>query len=206
MITEQIDFDEIYKKIRRGVKSKYNQSIHCPLILKIMADKNKGRISSFCKEVMISEDTFYDWVNYYEMFRECYSIGKMLAREAWELEGLAIREFTSPPGTINHAFEHWKMMGWSRFGISKNSRIKLRLNPKDNPSQHYSQLLTQASQGEFTAAEIKQLMEAINVGLNTHQAFELQKEIDQLKLDLATMITNSNVKNTFTNQGIAQKD
>jgi hypothetical protein len=91
------------------------------------------------------------------------------------------------------------MIGWSRFGISKNSRIKLELVPTDNPAQHYSQLLVQAAKGDFTAGEIKQLMEAVNVGLNTHQVFELQKQIDELKSDLATMVDNQNGNNTVAN-------
>ena len=93
-------------------------------------------------------------------------------------------------------------MGWSRFGISKNSRIILNLDPKGNTSTHYSQLLLQASEGDFTAAEIKQLMEAVNVGLNTHQVFELQKEIDQLKSDLLTMMNNTNGNDTITNKRV----
>lgn len=201
-----IDPKKIYMQLKKHGLQKYDEQTHCPLILKIMLDKKKGRISAFCTEVIISEDCFYRWVNKYELFRECYSIGRIFAREAWEKDGMEQKDFVSPPGTINHAFEHWKMTGWSRFGVSKNSRIKLQLDPKSNPNDHYSQLLRQAANGDFTAAEIKQLMEAINVGLNTHQAFELQREIDQLKSDLATMITNSNVKNSFTNQGIAQKD
>jgi len=92
------------------------------------------------------------------------------------------------------------MIGWSRFGISKNSRIKLKLKPNDSPDKHYSQLLAQAAEGDFTAAELKQLMEAINVGLNTHQTFQLQKEIDQLKFDLGTMQENSNGNNTFADK------
>lgn len=49
-----------------------------------------------------------------------------------------------------------------------------------------------ASNGDFTAGEIKQLMEAINVGLNAHQAFEVQKQIDELKSDLLKVEARSN--------------
>jgi hypothetical protein len=133
-------------------------------------------------------------------------MGKVFARESWELEGERLRDREMPIGVVDYAFEHWKMMGWSRFGISKNSRIKLQLKANDTPDKHYAQLLEQAANGDFTASEIKQLMEAINVGLNTHQVFALQKEIDQIKSDLATMQANTDAHNSGTNKGIAQKD
>lgn len=193
----------IYKKIR-DYKIQYNEDIHCKLILHIMM--KSGRYSEFCLQAMVSEEKFYKWIREHELFRECYSIGKMYAREAWEKEGLILRDMISPPGTINHSFEHWRLVGWSRFGISRNSRIRLDLDPKATPNQHYAQLLQQASNGDFTAAEIKQLMESINVGLNTHQVFKMQEEIDQLKEDLTLMATNSNVHNTFPNQTAPKED
>lgn len=200
-----IDIEKTFKKLKCG-PTRYKENVHCKLLLKIMSDPAKGRLSAFCKEVLISDTTFYNWVKTYPLFAQCYGVAQIFARELWENEGMELRDRFTPPGTIDHGFEYWKMIGWSRFGISKNSRIKLELNPEDNPSQHYAQLLKQAASGSFTAAEIKQLMEAVNVGLNTHQVFELQKQIDELKSDLSTMNENSNVQNTFTNKGIAQKD
>jgi hypothetical protein len=191
-----LDPEVMFKKIKFK-PTKYNEKLHCPLILKIML--NKGRCSAFCCEVLIDESIFYRWIKANPLFAICYGLGKMFAREAWEKEGEDIREETNPPGVISHKFEHWKMIGWSRFGISKNSRIKLDLDPTANPSQHYSQLLVQAANGDFTASEIKQLMEAVNVGLNTHQVFELQKQIDELKSDLATMVSNQNGNDTVAN-------
>ena len=205
MTTEKIcaEAEEVYSKLKQS-PTKYDEELHCKLILHIMI--NKGRYSAFCVKARISETTFYSWARDNPLFAECYCLGKMYAREAWEIEGYELRDVVTPPGTINHAFDHWRMMGWSRFGVGKNSRIRLDLNPNDTPSQHYAQLLKQASEGHFTAAEIKQLMEAINVGLNTHQVFELQKEIDQLKSDLATISENKDGNNSSTNKGIAQKD
>jgi hypothetical protein len=155
---------------------------------------------------MITDDTFYNWVKKHELFRYLYVFSKILARELWESEGMKLRDEDFPMGTVNYKFEHWKMIGWSRFGVSKNSRIKLNLDPNGTPLDHYKQVLIQASEGDFTAAEIKQLMEAVNVGLNTHQVFELQKQIDDLKSDLSIVTANTNVQNPFTNKGTAQKD
>jgi hypothetical protein len=194
---------EIYSKLKAG-KTKYIEEIHCPKLLEIMF--STGRISAFCAEVLISDTTFYTWCREHELLREIYSVSKVMAREKWEKEGEELKTKTCMPGVIDHEFDHWRMIGWSRFGISKNSRIKLDLDPNGNPSQHYSQLLKQASEGDFTAAEIKQLMEAVNVGLNTHQVINLQKEIDQLRSDLAIMTENANGNNSSTNKRAAQKD
>lgn len=194
---------EIYKKVK-DYKVKYDEEIHCPMILTTMM--RSGRYSAFCLEAIISEDKFYRWLREHDLFRECYSIGKMYARESWEEEGLILRDRECAPGTIDHSFDHWRLTGWSRFGISKNNRIRLELNPQESPDKHYSQLLQQASNGDFTAGEIKQLMEAINVGLNTHQVFKLQDEINELKSDLELMKTNSNVHNTFSDQTAQETD
>lgn len=199
------DAYEIYETIKKK-RPQFNEQAHCVSILTIISDPNKGTVSAFCQREMISDNTFYRWLKQNETFLECYALAKMFARENWEKEGREIAEETCMPGTSNHRFEHWRMIGWSRFGVGKNSRIRLDLDPKSSPNEHYSQLLHQASQGDFTAGEIKQLMEAVNVGLNTHQVIALQKEIDQLRLDLATMNENANVHNSSADQGFTKKD
>ena len=201
----KVDGQAIYEKIKKG-RTKFDEVIHCPMIINLMANDLKGTMSAFCCEALISDRTFYTWLKENEIFQECYALGKMFAREHWEEEGRKIRDERLMPGESSYAFEYWRMIGWSRFGIGKNSRIRLDLNPHATPNEHYSQLLKQASEGEFTAGEIKQLMEAVNVGLNTHQVFELQKEIDQLRKDLATMSENTNGDNPFSDKGTAKKD
>lgn len=193
---------EIYEKFKDKTKRyRYDEEIHCKMLIETMLNKKEGTVSAFCVKTVISEKQFWAWIQKHELFSEVYSFTKMVCREMWEQEGREIRDEHYPMGTINHAFEYWKLIGWSRFGISKNSRIKLKLDPNETPDKHYAQLLKQACEGEFTAAEIKQLMESINVGLNTHQVFKLQKEIDQLKSDLAIMQTNSNANYTSANKG-----
>lgn len=195
-----IDINAVFQNLKNR-KVAYDEEIHCKLILKTMLED--GRVSAFCTKVSVTDQTFYKWLNKHPLFLECYSIGKHYAREAWEVDGKKIADQYTPPGTISHAFEHWKMIGWSRFGISKNSRIKLSLTPGATPNVHYAELLQQAANGDFTASEIKQLMEAVNVGLNAHQVFEMQKEIDRLRGDLATMIENANVQNTSSTKRVA---
>ncbi len=202
----KLNTENVYQHFKRKSPTYYEEEKHCKLLLEIMFDKNKGTAASFCKETLISENTFHTWIKKYEIFGEIYSYLKVYTRALWEEEGRELRDAFYPMGTISNAFEHWKMVGWSRFGISKNSRIKLELDPNDDPSKHYSQLLKQASQGDYTASEIKQLMEAINVGLRTHEIIELQKDINQLKSDLIVMQQNTNADNTLTNKGTAKED
>jgi hypothetical protein len=153
---------------------------------------------------MVSEKTFVNWVNAHPLFCDLYWFTKMIAREIWEEEGRRIKDAEYQMGTINYVFEHWKMIGWERFGVSKNARIKLNIQPTDSPAKHYESILKHAADGDFTASEFKQLMEAVNVGLNVHQVFELQKQIDELKSDLIVVTANTNVQNPFANKGITQ--
>jgi hypothetical protein len=202
----KINTDNIYEHFKRKSPTYYDQDTHCRLLLDVMLDSDRGSTAAFCRETLISENTFWTWVRVHEIFGEIYSFCKIYARAEWEKEGRQLRDHLYPMGTISHAFEHWKMVGWSRFGISKNSRIKLNLNPKDSPDKHYAALLEQANSGDFTASEIKQLMEAVNVGLRTHEIIELQKEVDKLKSDLLIMKQNSNADNTLANKGITKAD
>ncbi len=203
---KKLSVDEIFNHFRNDVDKRYGEEKHCKLLIKVMMDPNKATIGSFCLEAMINERTFLKWVQKYQLFKDLYYFSKIIARELWEEEGRKIRDTEYQMGTINHQFEYWKMIGWTRFGISKNSRLKLTLKPGDSPAQHYAAILNQASEGDFTAAEFKQLMEAVNVGLNVHQTFELQKQINDLKSDLETMVANRNVENPFTDQRATKED
>lgn len=198
--------DDIFGHFRNDVNRKYDEEKHCKMLINVMMDPERGTIASFCLEALILERTFNKWVVKYELFRDLYYFSKMIAREVWEDEGRKIRDTEYQIGTINYAFEHWKMIGWTRFGVGRNSRLKLDVEPGASPAKHYEAILKQAAEGDFTASEFKQLMEAVNVGLNVHQVFELQKQIDELKSNLAIMSANTNVKNPFTDKGAAKKD
>lgn len=201
----ELQVDAIYNHFKVG-KTKYEEEKHCKLLIKIMLDYHKGTYTSFCVSAMICERTFFNWVNEHPLFCNLFYFSKAVARELWEEEGRKIKDREFPIGMMDYSFEHWKLIGWSRFGISKNSRIKLNLKPDDSPAKHYASILRQASEGDFTAAEFKQLMEAVNVGLNVHQVFELQKQIDELKSDHVIMKANQNADNPFANKGTKKAD
>lgn len=199
-----LNVEEVYKKFKSGRPSLYDEEKHCKEILRILA--TGGRYSTFCMQELICEKTFYTWISRYELFAQCYSLGRIISHELWAKQGEEIANETMPMGSINNKYDHWKMKGWTYFGIGKISRLKLKIDPKDDPSKHYEQLIKQAAEGDFTAAEIKQLMEAVNVGLNTHQVFTMQKEINDLKKDLEIMVKNSNANVTFADKRVEKKD
>jgi hypothetical protein len=122
----------------------------------------------------------------------------MYAFRNWQEDGESLANLTMMPGETSYQFEHWRMMGWCKFGVGRNSRIRLKLKPESNPNEHYKQLIEQAGEGDFTSSEFKQLMESINVGLRTHEVFKLQQDIDELRKALATMAENSNGNNKVT--------
>ncbi len=196
---KNIGVDKIYDHFKRG-QTRYDEETHCKLLIKLMLDYETATTSAFCVEAFISEVCFHLWVKTHPLFGNLYYFCKMISRELWEDEGRKIAEMEMPMGMSNNLFEHWKMIGWSRFGFSKNARLKIGLDPEDTPAAHYAAILRQAADGDFTASEFKQLMEAVNVGINVHQVYELQKQIDELKSDLSLMEENSNVQNPFTNK------
>lgn len=202
-VIDGLDVEEVYMHFKKGRHKKYNEEIHCKLLIKVMMQKDFGCMSAFCAKAMIDERTFWRWLRDHTIFANLYFFTKMVAKQLWYEEGRKIRDKDYQIGTINYEFEHWKLMGWTKFGISKNSRIRINVDPNDSPAKHYAAILHQASEGDFTASEFKQLMEAVNVGLNVHQVFELQKQIDELKTDMKIMTDNTNVKNPFSDKGTA---
>lgn len=194
-----LNVEEVYDHFRFKHNLIYNEEKHCKMLIKIMMDKDKGCTSYFCVEAMIGETTFYNWVRNHELFRNLNYFCRMVAKTLWYEEGRKIRDKEYQMGTINYEMEHWKLMGWTKFGISKNARIKINFDPEGTPAQHYATILKQAAEGDFTAAEFKQLMEAVNVGLNVHQVFKLQEQIDQLSADLKIVNENKNGQHPVTN-------
>ena len=178
----KIDPKEAYKRIKSN-KTVYKETVHCPLIIEVMA--NGGTVVTFCKQVGIGENRFYEWVNHHKNFRQCYDYAKACAEDKWWQEGTNI----DPEDVTGMTYDMWRFIGHVRFKRGHSNRIKVNVTPKANPYQQYQELLAQAS--EFTASELKQLMEAINVGRAAYDAFKLQEEVDALKADLHEMRTRN---------------
>lgn len=186
----QSDAKKMYLQIRGG-GGEYEEEIHCPMILEVMS--NQGTMTAFCKEAVISDALFYRWTMKYPIFKECYEVGKVISRFNWEREG----ELGKTDEFFN--FDYWRITGACRYGIGRN-RIRMAVDPEANPYEQYQQLVRQAGTEEFSASEIKQLMESINVGRGAYETFKLQEEIDTMKQDVSRMKANHG-----NNNGAAKK-
>jgi len=175
---------KIYEKICSGTSS-YDEEKHCPLILEVLSDPNRGTMSAFCVEAFITDSTFYRWIAKHNIFHSCYRYGLMKARENWESEGRLGRDDES------FNLEYWRIVGASRFGVGKTNRVRLEVDSESNPYDQFKQLMAQASNGDFTAGELKQIMESVNVGRGAFETFELQKDVTQMREDILRMERNN---------------
>lgn len=181
-MAKPINAKKIYENLKKN-GTKFVEEIHCPLVIEMF--NKHGTVSSFCKEVGISDSTFYRWANRNPIFSECYRIGYMIARENWEEEGRSGQE------DEYFNIDYWKVIGAARFGVGRTNRVRVDMGADSSPYEQYQNLITQASFGDYTASEIKQLMESINVGVRVYESFKLQAEVDKMKDDLIKMSQNN---------------
>ena len=169
---------ELYKDLRLSAQ-KYIEEIHCPLVIQTIA--STGRITKFCKEAKICTATFHKWKIKFPLFNECFQIGCIYAREAWE------EELASHLENPKFNYKAWSDMGLRNSIYHDQNKIRVKVEADATPWEQYKQIIEQCSKGDFSAAEIKQLMESINVGTRVYEAFQLQKEVDKMKDDLNQM-------------------
>lgn len=173
---------DVYEMLKKA-SNRYDEEHHCPLVIECIS--KYGTVSSFCKAAMITDSSFFNWVNKHPMFETCYRYAAMVAREQWEEEG---RQGKDDP---DFNLEYWRIVGSSRYGLGKTNRVRVEVDASTTPYHQYQQLLKQASHGDFTASEIKQLMESINVGTRVYETFHLQQEVDKMREDLHKMGQNN---------------
>ena len=178
----QIDAKNLYLQIKKGNRT-YKETIHCPMILEVMNEQ--GTMTAFCKQAGISDALFYKWTMLYPIFDECYQLGKMYSKSNWEEEGRDGKD------DENFNMEYWRITGACRYGVGRQNRIRMAVNAESNPYEQYQQLIKQAGREEFTASEIKQLMESINVGRGAFETFQLQQSIDAIQNDISRMALNN---------------
>ena len=169
---------DLYKKIKAGVK--YDADIHCPLIIDVFG-RNEG-LSEFCMNVGISRDTYVQWQRDNDEFRQCVLLAKDVGIASW------MRMYTEfePDETV----EKFNTVPWYSLykkNFGETAKVTVYINPLSTPIEQYSQVMQQAASGDFTAYEIKQIMESINIGLRAHEVCNLQNEIDELKEGLKKM-------------------
>jgi hypothetical protein len=169
--------DVLYEQIKSNVQ--YNADIHCPLIIDMFSN-NEG-ISEFCLKIGISRQRFTAWQTC-PMFREAVMLGKEVGKIAW----MKIRTEWEPEDED----DKFDVMSWQQLykkNFGSGNTVSLFVNPKDTPIQQYEQIMIQAAAGDFTSAQIKQIMESINIGLRALEVCNLQDEINELKQGLKKM-------------------
>ena len=169
---------DLYKKIKSGVT--YDAEKHCSLIIDLFA-KNEG-LSEFCLAVGISRDTYVQWMRENEDFRKCASLAKDVGIASWMR---LYTEFEPDEHTDKFNTVPWYSLYKKNFG--EQNKVTVYLDPKANPIQQYAQVMQQATNGDFTATEIKLIMESINIGLRAHEVCNLQGQVDELKDGLKKM-------------------
>lgn len=179
-MAKQETFATIFKKVSGGCK--FEAEKYCVLVLEVVS--KMGRVSAFCKAALISENTFYDWLRKYPIFNECYQIAKMLAYEQWEKDG------ENNLGNDDFNWKYWEKIGNMRFNAGRQDKVYLNIDPDADPYTQYRQLIRQTGHGAFSAVEIKQIMESVNVGTRVYETFQLQQEVDKMKSDLIKMNQN----------------
>ncbi len=163
--------------------TKYDKSKHPLMVRKYVADH--GTIYKFCIDNNISDIKFFRWIAMHEEFNEQYRIGLMSSRADWEHEGF--KYHNDPDWNMSY----WERLGEMRYNAFKGNKIRVNVNPDSDPHEQYKQVITQASYGDFTSSEIKQVMESINVGVRAYEVFKQQGEIDKIRDDLNKMNLNN---------------
>lgn len=175
---------ESFKKSKGGRPSSYDEEFHCSLVIDIFS--KGGTLAEFCVKTAISDNTFYNWTNKHRLFFECWRIGFMMGEEAWEKTG---KDNNHDP---EWNMEYWKTIGSRYYNLGKSNKIRLNVEENANPYKQYQQLLKQARIGEFTASEIKQLSETVNIGVRSYETFNLEEEVKEMK-KLVELMKKNNV-------------
>jgi len=177
----KIEAKRLYLKLKHG-ESSYKESTHCPMIIRIM--NTRGTMTAFCEEALISDALFYKWCRQYPIFERCYQVGKMISKANWEAEGEQGKD------DENFNLEYWRITGACRYGVGRTNRVRMAIDPEASPYEQYQQLIKQANGEEFTASEIKQLMESVNIGRSVYETFKLQERVTEMEKNVKRMELN----------------
>lgn len=187
---------EIYKMYKDDLANTYLEHLHCPMVVDFM--NSEGTMIAFCKEAKITEGTFYKWLERYPIFKKCYEYGKILSYDNWEKEGDLGQQ------DENFNFDHWRLKGIRRYRITSD-KIKVKVTKDEDPYKQYQSIMQQAGEGDFTASELKQIMESINVGVRAFESFKLQEQVEKMQEDVKLMAHNNGFDSTTIEQ-VAKTD
>ena len=165
-----------YIRLKGGII--YDEQEHCELIIETMLDPKRATIAAFCRHAVVSDKTFYHWLEKYPIFYECFRYAIMVARYNWEQEEVDNQD------NPEWSFANWEKRGNIKFALNTKAKIRLAVGEEEEPYLQYQQLMKQAARGEFTSDELKQVMECLNAGTRVYEAFKVQREIDEMKNDI----------------------
>ena len=164
----------IYERIMSGAQTKYEKKIHIQKLLNLFS--TGANISSFCAEVEICRDTFYEWVKKHKDFREAFKIAEQLALEWFESE--ALRRMDDP--SFNLAL--WSLIMKNRFGLTNERKVKIqRMKNANTPLDQMKVLRYEISEGGLTAAETTHMANFVATGVKIDEHTALKDDVEELK-------------------------
>lgn len=133
----------------RGKPTTYNKEKHVPLLARVFY---KGcSVRQFCAQALISEKTFYNWLNKHKEFKHTYDISLNFAADFWERVPFENPEFNYP---------YLQAVLRSRFGFGKS---RLKLKDKKTPAEIVDIIQEGLSDQTINIQDLKPLIELIQV-------------------------------------------
>lgn len=148
-------------------------------LLLIEMGKTGNTATQFCASVMISKQTFHNWLEKYPNFKKAYDIHSVLAESYWLQIGL------DNLGNPNFNNGIYNMQLGSRFGIGKNRKIKTKhINAKDIMGS-LDKILASYECNEIAVNEFESLVAALLSLSNLNQSEEITARVKALEERLA---------------------
>lgn len=167
-------YDKLIEDIIGGRPPKYKEKTYIKLLFKIF---EKGDdISTFCAQISVCRDTFYDWVSRHGPFRIAYQIAKEKARHWWECMG--------KKNVLNPKFNStlWSMNMRNRHGYSEHRKVRVKgLNSDQTYAVQHKYIVDALGRGELTASEANMLAGLIAVGAKVHAIDKMQADVEMIK-------------------------
>lgn len=146
---EKISESKLIKHCMSGKPTKYNKDIHIPLLIKCFIKGHSVR--QFCARALITERTFYNWLNDHREFKNCYDVALNFAADFWESLPFKNPEFNYP---------YLQAVLRNRFGFGKS---KLKLKDKKSPVEIVDAIQEGLSDQTINIQDIKTLIELIQI-------------------------------------------
>lgn len=126
-----------------GKPTKYDKKKHIPLLIKSFYKGDS--IRQFCAQALISEKTFYNWLNKHKEFKHAYQIALNFAADFWERIPFENPEFNYP--YLQAVMRH-------RFGFGKSIT---KIKDKETPIEIINAAQESLDEQKITSQEANQI-------------------------------------------------